>query len=506
MGRDRLAFGFLVLAVLACNLLPGIPVTPTVAPTLKPSASPSPTAIALLPTWTPSPTFTPSATDTPTDTPTVTSTPTGTPSATATPVLTSTPSDTATLVPSVTPPPTETPTSIVLPTLVPSLTSSPTLSPPSETPPPIDLGIITLTPTPTLVAQPPQPPAVETLAPTPGSFPTLPATSGAPTIESLIVSTSTSISIIGPTPTALVLGFVPTARAISGDDLRSQRTVDVSRDRKHRAEIDPNGQLFIDGQPLSAHIPRTEARVRQVRWSPDGRWLAFVLQMPGAQNEPVNSLLLIDDGLWVLDTATNTAYFVYRQIYDNPYDNPPVRLIDDILWAPDSNAILVTLRRHQGKASVLVGVGGAVASPSQYANTSARLPVRNYAGGAALPDNQGFVVTSAQPDQPPVLGVLYPDGRFEAVVDGGVLGLWMQNAARLPDGRYAFLGKMSPGGRFDGTTASLRLYVMWLGGQPIPASGILSGSVLYADWDLDVPALSVRLQNGTSYSTVILRP
>jgi hypothetical protein len=327
-----------------------------------------------------------------------------------------------------------------------------------------------------------------------------------PTVESLIVSTSTSISIGGPTPTAIVLGFVPTARIISGDDLRSQRTVDVSRDGKHRAEIDPNGRLFIDGQPLSAHIPRTEARVRQVRWSPDGRWLAFVLQMPGATNEPVNSLLLIDDGLWVLDTATNTAYFVYRQIYDNPYDNPPVRLIDDIIWAPDNNAILVTLRRHRGKASVLVGVGGAVASPSQYANTSARLPVRDYAGGAALPDNQGFLVTSARPDQPSVLGTLYPDGRFEAVADGSALGLWMQNAARLPDGRYAFLGKPSPDGRFDGTTASLRLYVMWPGGPAIPASGILAGNVQYADWDLDVPALIVRLQNGANYSTITLRP
>jgi hypothetical protein len=92
------------------------------------------------------------------------------------------------------------------------------------------------------------------------------------------------------------------------------------------------------------------------------------------------------------------------------------------------------------------------------------------------------------------------------VADGGVLGLWMQNAARLPDGRYAFLGKPSPGGRFDGTTAGLRLYVMWPGGQPVPVSGVLAGNVSYADWDLDVPALTVRLQNGTTYSTVTLRP
>ncbi len=552
MRRDRLALLALILAVMACNLHPGLPVTPTVAPTLIASPTPTATAVVLLPSFTPSATntatSTPEASDTPTPTdthtPTKTPTPTNlpTPTGTPSPTNTATPTSTATATstnpptvtdtpfPSSTPLPTETavptdtatPTDTTIPptdtptvtasatpsstpsatasvTLVP--TSSPTPAPPTDTPPPRDLGIITLTPT--LVLLPPPatavptvalPPTIDYLTPVP---PRLEFTPGV-----------TEVAVIPSNPTAVRLGVPPPPVLIPGTgiDLRLVRSRDTSV-LGVTAAIDGSGRLTINNQPFSAHIPRTEMQCTQVKWSPDGRWLAFVLQMPNAQSDPRNWQRLLDDGLWVLDTTTNTAYFVYRQMYDNPDDSPQVRLIDDITWAPDNDAILVTLRRHQGsKASVIVGVGGAVASPSQYANQSAKFAVHDYAGGAALPDSQGFVVTSSIPGQSSRLGILYRDGRFEQTADGAALGLWMQNAARLPDGRYAFLGKPSPTGRFEDSASPLRLYVMSPGGPPIAVSGLIPGNVLFADWDLRSYSVRIGYWNGQSQATVTYRP
>ncbi len=505
MRRDRLTLLALMLAALACNFPIGIPVTPTLQPTRIVSSTPteSPTAIALLPTPTPTetPTETPppsltpsaSATETPTATSTATSTATATglPTATATliPSETPVPSETTTLVPTDTPPPTARASDTPAPTA--TATSSSTLVTPTNTQPPRDLGIL-----PTLVPAPP------TLVPTLDLPATpVPGTRPAPTRRAV---TPAFTSVVGRPAswTPVRIGGIAPQPPSFGADLRLGRSADVSA-RGDRAVIDASGRLTINNQPFTAHIPRAEMRFTHVRWSPNGRWLAFVVEVPNAQSDPPDSLRIIDDGLWVLDTTTNTAYFVYRQIYDNPHDSPQVRMIDDIVWAPDNDAILVTLRRHRGKASVLVGVGGAMANPSQYANETARLELRNYSAGAALPDNQGFVVTTSAPGESARLGIVYRDGRFEQVADGVALGLWIQNAARLPDGRFAFLGKPSPTGRLEDSTGALRLYVMPPGGSPVVASGILPGEVLYAAWNLNARTLSVWMQNGQRFD---LRP
>ena len=119
-------------------------------------------------------------------------------------------------------------------------------------------------------------------------------------------------------------------------------------------------------------------------------------------------------------------YFVLRQKYDNQPDDPQVRVVDDILWAANNDAIMVTLRRHKGKASIIVGVGGAVAEPSQYANKSAAFNVVNAVGGAWLPNDQGVVAATSMPTQAARLGIVYSGGRFDQVADGAALGLWMQ--------------------------------------------------------------------------------
>ncbi len=229
-------------------------------------------------------------------------------------------------------------------------------------------------------------------------------------------------------------------------------------------------------------------------------------QVPNPETVPPDdpNNRLIDDGLWVLDTATNKPYFVYRQIY-HAVRTEGLRLIDDIIWASDSDAILLTLRRSQGKASVIVGVRGAVENP-KYPDLSQTFPLHDYAGGAALPGNQqGFVVTGSAPGQSSRLGILRYDGRFEPVADGAALGLWMQNAALLPDGRIAFLGKSSPTGRFEDSAEPLRLYVMAPGGQPV-ARSVVSPGFLFADWDVARSTLLVHVRNGQNVSVIPLHP
>ncbi len=539
MRRNFLALVALALAALACNLAPGIPVTPTIVPTLPPSPTPTATAIALLPSLTPSDTFTPSPTHTPTpsETPTETSVPSDTPENSPTPTLTQTPTSTPTTTPTLTgtptatltttltpsgtatfteaPPPSPTGTATLTATALPTATAQPTATltmtftetprpsdtlVPSQTftptAPPLDLGIL---PTPTAAATlVPQPPAA-TPVPTQAVAPTIIFASPAP--PTLLVQSNTAVPLALLTATPLVIAAIPTV-ASGGVDLRYVRNIDISS-KGVRAEIDLiTGRLTIGGLPFNAHIAWANSRITQVRWSPDGRWLAFVAENPS----PSRPLDQIDDGLYVLDTTTNTAYFVYRQIYDNPSDNPQVRLIDDIIWAPDNDAILVTLRRHQGKAAVLVGVGGAVQSPSQYANQSATFPLLDFAGGAALPDNQGFVVNPVAPGQTARLVIWYRDGRSEVVADGAALKLWMQNGTRLPDGRYAFLGRRSPTGRFEDSTGPFQLYVMAPGGPPSPVSSFIPGTLLFADWDLNKGTLAVRVQVGQDFRTVVLHP
>ncbi len=534
MRREYLTLIILGLAAIACNLPVGVVATPTVAPTIFALPSPSPTAVAILPsptplpseTQSPTPTFTLTATFTATDTPLPSTTPsatfTNTPTATDTPTnsATATPTFTDTAAPSATLPPTATSSSTPLPSLTPTPAPSntatlipptttlvPTSTPltPTATQPPIDLGIITMTSLPTLVPSPLAATLVSSPIPVQPQ-PTVGAGDGAAVI------TATSFFIPARTSTPIFLNGAggnvqPVLPMLPGGVPRGARDSDVSSTGR-RAAIDPNGRLTIDNAFVPVKHP--EKRVTQVRWSPDGRWLAYVVQTPGAAENPFDWRLSNDDGLWVFDTATNMPYFVLRQKYDNQPDDPQVRVVDDILWAANNDAIMVTLRRHKGKASIIVGVGGAVAEPGQYANKSAAFNVVNVVGGVWLPNDQGVVAATSIPEQSARLGIVYIGGRFDQIADGAALGLWIQNPALLPDGRYAFLGKPAPTGRFeDNPNAPLRLYVMTPGSAPVAMPGVLPGPVLLADWDLksSPPHITVRVQTaqGISTSTLTVR-
>ena len=134
------------------------------------------TAIALLPTNTPTATDTPTATPSPTETPSPTPTVTLTPTATDTPTTTFTPSVTPTAsdTPSPTPTPTDTPTPTFTSTHTPSPTHTPTATDthtntPTVTPTPTDTPTPTATATPTVTPSP-----TATFTPTPLPYAQMP--------------------------------------------------------------------------------------------------------------------------------------------------------------------------------------------------------------------------------------------------------------------------------------------------------------------------------------------
>lgn len=457
MRRPAIWFAILSLsgAALACNLPPGVPITPTLIPTL-----PHPTAVVLAPTSTPTPflsatltftltpthTLTPSATFTPTHTNTATPsfTPTTTPTATntVTPSPTNTPTavptetdtwtPTYTLTPTFTGIPSNTPTETPRPTLTPSYTlppptntpapptstptQAPTITPtplptstptalPTDTPvPPSDTSAPTLTalpsstdtpivptdtaaPTITAVPQPSLTANVAATAPdgTPTPLPPLPTNRPTNTSPSVIVL-STSVGPGGGngnsggvgsgrgngTPGAGAVGGLfgtvtaiagttqPTAAFLfyaggngggsiyrSGDGLVTTllpgQTYVVNPATGASASVDANGALFINSQlytlsPSSRYGTGQKFRVTLLKWSPDGRFLAFRVETPNAQSGTLSFNDTINDGIWIYEPAANKSWQTFRNLYRA---GQTIQIAYDFSWTNDSRTLLV---------------------------------------------------------------------------------------------------------------------------------------------------------------------
>ncbi len=548
--RALLALAMLSLATLACNLLPGLPATPTLAPTEPPSLTPvafeatgTPTATAT-PTMSPSVTLSASPTLTPTFTltPSVTAsetftpsqTPSQTPSGTASSTATFAPSATPTFTPSSTNTPTFAPTQT--PTLPPSLTPTltPTLSPtllilvfatPTPTP---ETRIITATPFPTLIT-------VALATPTPTLAPTLatPVTplppivtvvtrqpipdvdlpTRAPSVPILTNTPGTPIPGLGPTPTGVDVASQPTPLVL-GDGLVSVeggalvipqagtegqiKSYTISRYGR-QAIVSSDGRMTIDG---SLYYGDNGKHIRQefvmARWSPDGNWLAYIVQTPNAEGGSLSFTQTIDDGVWVLEIyrAGAKPNHVLRNNYVSGSNEFPYRVARDMTWGPDSDALLVTITGPGGiTGTILTG-------KSRSANETAPglFQIRQQAGGTWLPDSSGWVTTTSTPGLPVQMGIYNRNsGQFQAVLDGALNGLWIQNPARLSDGRFAFLGKPSPNGLLTDGPTNLRLYILTPGGTfQSPSiqmvSSVLPGAVVRAEWNPAGTAILIHLQ------------
>ncbi|HRE49734.1 MAG TPA: hypothetical protein PLD47_18570 [Aggregatilineales bacterium] len=521
-------------ALLACNLFPGIPVTPTLVPTFRPTN----TAVALEPTSTPSPfpTSTPLPTNTLTFTPTLppsvtplppSPTPTFTPSATIpftatfspTP-LPPTPTPTFTPTPQ---PPTHTPTETPFPTQTATptgqgfVTATPiTTRPPSPSPlPTVLIFFPTATPQPTFTPQPP-PPTAQPITPVPATRIVLLTTfTPAPAFQPTAIPDSTPV-FIAPlptrTPTPAVVAALPPlssppARLIVGSaadyvnipDGLIQRPAagsgvsafDVSSGGR-RADVLLDGRLTIDGAIYVGDDKHTKQQFIFARWSPDGNWLAYIVQTPDAAGGQFNSQHTIDDGVWVLDiyNAAAKPRHVLRNFYVPGSNEYPYRIARSLSWASDSDAILVEITAQGGvPGQILTGKG-------RQANERAPglFQIRLYAGGWWL-TREAWLATTSDPTQPVQLGLVSRDtGALIALLNGGQYGIWMQNPILLGDGRYAFLGKPSPSGRLEGAAVGLQLYVYRVGSAPQPVSDALPGEVLSAEWNPGRTAILVNLR------------
>ncbi len=377
MRRFSWIIGLMMLssAMLACTLPPGIPVTPTLAPSSTPSLTP------MVPTDTPLPTETSTATGTQTPIPTPTASPTVTasrtftpsPTATGTPPPTETPSLTPTYTASATATPSDTDTPP--PTLVPTETFSPTPSPTSpasltptatlsETPPDTEIPTIAVTESPTASDIPTDVPTLEPILPTRVPPPTARRTA---TPRPTVVSASTAppnpngvpISVLS-TLTAIARTAAPTAIYYGGSGgsiIRGGVVIATVPPGNLRYEVNPQtggvalvnqgNLLFVGSKPVvvspySTYSPtagKAPFFVRMLRWSPDGRLLAFIVETPNARSGDMRFEDTINDGVWVYDPGANTS----RQVFRNEYrKGTNIQIANNVGWTNDSRLLLIT--------------------------------------------------------------------------------------------------------------------------------------------------------------------
>lgn len=556
MARWRiwLVGGALFAAGVGCNALPGIATTPTVAPELRFTATPTLIALepspSLTPTATPTATFTPSGTFTPPPTETATATPTTThtPTATFTPTITptGTQTPTATFTPSHTPTATHTPTPTLTGTATPTATFTPSFTA-TFTATPTDTPSGTPTPsatfTPSFTATFPPPPTLPPPTATPSPTARFITATGVPTVAPTPTATPTVIARVPPTviflqPPTLAVIIVPTARPpivatsaplgtgspifipplpetprptltaarVAFDIDREGVTIGderlelppntglvgyaVSRAGR-RAEISADGRLLIDRQAYTGNGKHSRQRFVAAQWSPDGAWLAYIVETPGAVTAKLSPFVAIDDGVWVVAPGGEPRH-ILRNHYIEGSNEYPLRIAQRLAWANDVDALLIGITGPGGlKYTILTGRG-------RFANEvlPGLFDILLFTGDAWLPDSSGWVAARVAPERAVQIGIVSRTTYgFAPVADGGVLRLWMQDPARLPDGRYAFLGRPSPDGRDYGGPLRLYTFTPGIGATPLMLEDI-PGTVISTVWSPGRTLLLIHSQDG----------
>jgi len=266
-----------------------------------------------------------------------------------------------------------------------------------------------------------------------------------------------------------------------------------------QAVIGSDGRMSIDGGLyLGDNGKHLRQSFIQARWSPDGNWLAYIVETPDAESGQLSFTQTIDDGVWVLEVYRQGAKpnHVLRNYYVQGSNDFPYRVARDITWAPDSDALLITVTGPGGQtATILTG-------KNRNANEAVLglFQMRQQTGGTWLPDSSGWVTTTSYRNQSVQMGIFYRNtGQFQAILDGGLAGMWIQNPTRLADGRYAFLGKPSFNGMLVDGPSNLRLYILTpndspLGGDLQVISEPQAGNVIRAEWSPARNALLIHLQ------------
>lgn len=522
-------------------------ITPVATDTNQPTVMPSNTpTLTLTPTATASnqPSPTPSDTPTQTFTPQPSATNTRVPTVTAIPIL---PTDTATATwtpsatPSITIPPTLTP--------LPTLTNTPTrVLPPTPTPTRTlsadELTLFatlqfepvgaTITIAPVEPDQlPTQPPATLNVTPTfitaeapitdQGIFTPLPADTtpegivNTPTPQptvALIVTLPSIVTALPPLPALPPPTNVQTrAFALSTDGGISSTGFNLLDDTTlfMRNPVDPNlyvttdgtGNMYLTGvngagayrpdmSPFSQFYAPTrdenDAYVSAVAWSPDGRYLAFI----------VAGRKVAKDGVWFFQPGQfppiqlmvdcPSSGFPGCSITSNP-TNPDLWQSMILRWSPNSDSILVNLQLPgEGRDGIIV-----LNVTSNERARDVRPPVYRYDFGTWSADGSRILVSGHGEDGHVFVGWINRDGSFsELLYDAEANGLWMGFANPSRGGAIYALG--APGDR-GGPREPLRIYNM--SGVAL-TDPIGEGYPQRAEWSPDGSAVFLQ-SNGRQY-------
>lgn len=387
--------------------------------------------------------------------------------------FTATPAATLTPIPTAVPPPTV----FVVPTLPPAIAAVPTAAPP----PTLDATPVFITATPG--GEPIVIPSLTFIPPTaedalpifgPASPTSQPPTSlPIPTAITLAVNVPNIPQIAGGLNTtfsfALTTDGITGARfALSGGAWRFSLNPQTGT----YARVDGRGTLFVNagqgdgGQPLTGSpftpfggtLEENNAPVGQVAWSPDGRYLAYLVdtELDAGTANDANS----DDGLWYYDPAAGGSFPLLRDCRPTAVclvnvDGEPQQLRSTAFqWNFASNAILVqlTLPTEGDRAAFTV-----VTVPD---NAAQRRRVHRYDSAAWSIDNQTIIASGTSPSG--AIGVFRvnpADGGETVLFDAGSRGLWVQDAIETLDGRLFMLGtaagRGSPVALYDGRGVAL---------------------------------------------------
>ena len=531
-------------ATATATATPTATATNTATDTPTPTASPSGTHTPIptdTPSDTPTATNTPTVTDTPTDTPTWTSTPSDTPTPTNTPL----PTDTHTPMPSPTPLPTigpsDTPSPTATATPPPTLTPLPTLTDtptatlrPSFTPAPTGTPTRTLSPeeialllgTPLATDTPDTPTEAPTLDVTPTIVTAAPETEAfntpiVATTTPFVVPSETPVDVALPTLTLLptLIPVDPQIRAFvlstdggfAGGDIGLLRdTVLFERNPVNPAQYavtDTSGLLYftgingenaarVDVSPFSQFIPFTPEEnngyVSDMTWSPDGRYLAFLVDADESSEQA-------SDGVWFFQPG---QFPPIQLLVDCPKaDHPGCDIVltpygPDLWqslaleWSPNSNALLVQtwLPSENRLAQTIVPTSFNPAARDE------RPPVLRHDYASWEVNGNRVLVSGTAHDGNIYIAWVNPNdfNQIEVVFLARDNGLWVQNAVQRPDGSIVTLGApFSEGGR----DAPQRLYDAF--GQPLTAP-IGSAPPSRVEWSPDRSAVLV-IAGGRQY-------
>lgn len=489
--------------------------TATVTASATPSQTPSPTA-----TLTYTPTQTPSATATATASVTATPTASATPSQTASHTVTPTnrPTNTATATSTTTPTSTQTPSPTITPSPTATLTPSPTLSPtptqrpsptllptagPSNTPPPSPIVNASVTPLPVAptialaITDTGTPVAVPSIALTPGFPFDGPSVGGTPlpaaTETPRPTNTLLPIPTFAPTPTPFGftgIGSINNSAIAYYDGVQyvgldGSTTVafayDMATDGQRAEYFTANNQLYINGNPLMLNPSgqnglRPLRRIKEIQWSPSGRYVAFVITSTGDDPEGYSGEQY-DYGVWVYDTLLARTFKIAHE------DN---RKVSHISWSPNSMVMLILFVDISNGRHTLTFLP---IEPAPW-NPDFGYNEHPYSMGTWALDSASVVVSGQRTDGLPVFGRVYLDATqtFVPFTVGSLA--YVSAAIEISGGQIAFLGSSTSVGPYS-------LYIMWPNGAPqLRATTTITGVIEDAMWN-DARTALIVITNDT---------